>query len=71
MDDVGTHKRRVHQRRQDEVLVAQKKMEAEENERKRIAASQPVPLQVAKPEWFSKEARNQLVISDGKSLMWE
>ena len=71
MDDVGTHKRRVHQRRQDEVLAAQREMEAEERRRKRIAASQPVPLQQAQPGWFSKEAKDQLVIGDGKGLMLE
>ena len=71
VDDVGTHKRREYQRRQEEILVEQKKMEKEMEERKRLSAlsgppPKPKPLQEAKPEWFSTEAKNQLVLSDGE-----
>ena len=76
MDDVGTHKHREYQRRQEEILVEQKRIEEQAKEKKRLAllkekeennyaASKPVPLQVAKPEWFG-DAKNQLVIPDGE-----
>ena len=68
---MGTHKHREYQRRQEEVMVEQKRIEREQEERKRLAAlsgppPKPMTLQQAKPEWFSKEAKNQLVVSDGE-----
>ena len=72
---MGTHKHREYQRRQEEVMVEQKRIEREQEERKRQlalsgSAPKPMSLQEAKPEWFSKEAKNQLVVSDGEYNMY-
>ena len=66
MDDVVNYQRREYQRRQEEILVEQKRLEKEAKLSNPNKSPKPVSLQKAKPEWFSKNAKNQLVVGDGK-----